>query len=540
MFAEIRKRWAQFRKPVQHKTKRNPKRRHRRTNDNYANLESKQLLAGIVYSPQTGEVLIGGTTQADNALVVENGNRITVTQQGFGSETFPIADVSLIRFVGLAGNDRFENQSSVRSFAFGQAGNDVLIGGSGDDRLIGNNGNDQIAGGGGDDFIVAGIGNDRVFAGEGNDRVLGIDGTNEIDGGGGDDTIFGGESNDTIVDPSGTNLIAGSLGDDQIQGGSGVDRIFAGPGNDSVIAGDGNDFVYGQLGNDTLVGNGGADVLNGNDGNDIIQGQFGDDRIVGGPGLDRSSHSGNSADYRIEAAGPNFNITDLRGPQFGGTDFLIAIEQLDFADGSQAPGDTGGSDPGDIVERIFVQPVIAANSDGSNVAEFFGNASQEADIKDRIDVIYAQANVDVEWLPARRWNSTAVNVGSGSGTRPQSDLGEIVRSGDSSGFGARDTRIVDLYFVERVPGFAEVSEFVANGLAFVGASGIAMQTGDQLVSSSSGRSVVARVAAHEIGHNLGLQHTSGDDNLLSSGSGSTNLTPSQIRTIIASPITQPI
>ena len=185
--------------------------------------------------------------------------------------------------------------------------------------------------------------------------------------------------------------------------------------------------------------------------------------------------------------------------------------------------------------------MIAANSDGSNVAEFFGNADQEADIKNRIDEIYAQANVDVEWLAPRRWNNTSVNIGTSlGGTRPSSDLARIVQTGDSNGFGDPDSRVVDLYFVERVPAFGETGENTANGLAFVGLSGIAMHTGDRLPGSSSGRAVVARVAAHEIAHNLGLNHVAGDDNLLSSGSGSTNLTPSQVETIIASRITQPI
>lgn len=513
--------------------------RSRACRHSYETLENRQLLAGIIFLEQTGEILIGGTTAADNAQVIQNGNSITVTQQGFGSERFNIADVAHIRFVGLAGDDRFENQSSVRSFAYGQAGNDTLIGGSGDDRLIGNNGNDQISGGDGNDYLVAGIDNDLILAGSGNDTVLGIDGTNEINGGAGNDTLYGGEGDDTIVDSAGSNLIAGSLGNDEIQGGTGADRIFAGPGNDRVFAGDGNDFVYGQSGNDTIVGNAGADVLNGNDGNDLIQGQFGDDRIVGGEGQDRSSYSGNTADYRVEAAGQNFRITDLRGSQFGGTDFLIAIEQLDFDDGSHDPNDlVNGS--GDDVERIFVQPVIAANSNGSNVAEFFGNASQEADIKGRIDDIFSQANVDVQWLPVKRWNNTSVNVGSGSGTRPGSDLNAMVTLGDESGFGSRDSRVVDLYFVEKVPGFGDTNDNVANGLAFIGISGVAMHTGDNLPNFASGRAVAARVAAHEIAHNLGLRHTDGEETLMTSGSGSTRLTQSQIDTIIASQITQRI
>ena len=498
--------------------------------------EARRLLAGIQFTASTGEILIGGTNGNDVARVIQSGNTLNVTQQGFQSRSFNVADVNSILFVGLFGDDFFENRSSIDSTAFGQVGNDTLIGGSGNDRLVGNGNNDTIQGNGGDDVIIAGIGNDRIDAGAGNDRVLGINGTNIIEGGAGNDTIFGGNDRDVITDVSGDNLLAGNNGNDRITGGSGSDNIFGGGGNDLIFGGSGNDIIYAQGGNDAVAGGSGVDVVGGNDGDDILQGEQGNDRIVGGAGNDRVNFSGSLSSFDVSASGPNLLINDLRGTEFGGLDLVIATEEFAFSDGVRSREEL--LNPTEAAEVITVQPIIASNSDGSNTAEFFGNAEQALDIMNRIDEIFAQADIDVEFLPARTVNNTFVNVGDG-GTRPTSDLNRIVSGGDDTGLGSPDPRVVDFYFVETVPGFGNLGENVANGLAFVGASGIAMHVGDTLVNSAGGRAIIARVAAHEIGHNLGLRHVEGSNNLLAERGSSTFLTQSQIEMAIASPISRP-
>ncbi len=596
-------------------------RRARQSKPGYQGCEPRMLLAGIDFTAATGQIVIGGTAADDIAIVSQTNDTVTVTQAGYETRTFEATDVNSILFVGLRGDDYFENRTSIPSIAFGKNGNDTLIGGSGNDRLFGNGDNDIIRGNGGDDFLVAGIGDDNIHAGDGNDRILGIGGSNIIVGGVGDDLIYGGVDADFISDATGNNTLVGNGGDDSIVGGSGVDYVYGGQGDDLIAGGGGNDRIYAQAGNDSVAGGSGTDVVAGNDGDDILQGEIGNDRVVGGQGNDRVNYFGSRSGYEVRQSGPNLWVRDLSGFDLAPDDLVIGVEQMSFLDGivsadmvldptvqmqpaepffqvperpadtyswpvhapfdaPRTPGDphnhpfhpsepptdpdpdhnhpTQPVDPnidpfapppqpqepidpsGNAREVVIVQPIIASNTNGSNQAEFFGNAQQEQDIKTRIDDIFAQANIDVEFLPTRFVNDTFTNVGTSTGERAGADLDRIVTGGDASGVGNTDPLVIDMYFVEHVPGFADLGDMYANGLAFLGGNGIAMHVGDNLVDTEGGRSVVASVAAHEIGHNLGLDHYPGDQNLMSSAGNSTDLTQGQIDIVINSRFSQPL
>jgi len=531
--------------PLPKSAPRKTQRSRRATQLGYQKCESRQLLAGIEFFSSTGQILIGGTNDAARAIVSQVGDTVTVTQQGFPTQQFEAADVQSILFVGLRGDDYFENRTSIDSIAFGQVGNDTLIGGSGADRLFGNTQDDIIMGNGGDDFLVAGIGNDQVHGGDGNDRILGIHDINTLNGDAGNDTIFGGLDDDTILGGAGDDTLVGNSGNDTIFGGIGNELIFGGRGNDEIAGDAGDDIIYAQGDNDQVHGGLGDDIVAGNDGDDQLFGERGNDRVVGGGGNDQVNFSGDAEFHRAEEFGPNLRITDLRGTTFDLSDVVIGVEQVGFADKELSFETTLEALNEDVLsssilptqrgieEVIIVQPIIAANSNGSNASEFFGNAQQEAEIKSLINQIYAQASIEVQFLPAQRVNDTFINVGLGSGRRISGDLGRIISAGDARGLGHSESRVIDLYFVERVPNFEVVSENAANGLAFVGRSGIALHVGDNLVHSSAGRELIARVTAHELGHNLGLGHTEDIETLLSDGS-STLLIPDQISQLIDS------
>ncbi len=203
------------------------------------------------------------------------------------------------------------------------------------------------------------------------------------------------------------------------------------------------------------------------------------------------------------------------------------------------------NNPLPISEIVTVQPIVLSDDDGSNLANFFGTPDQQNSIESYVDTIWAQAGIDVEFLAPSYWHDTFANWGengppdNGGETRPTSDLSAIVNGGQGQGVTNPNPLVINMFFGQIPAGYAKLGPNQAAGLAFIDANGVSQYVGSNLLTWPEGREVIASVVAHEIGHNLGLDHINEIENLMNYNDDGARLNNSQINTALASPYSVP-
>ena len=122
----------------------------------------------------------------------------------------------------------------------------------------------------------------------------------------------------------------------------------------------------------------------------------------------------------------------------------------------------------------------------------FGDPTREAAIKAAIDTVWAQAGIDVNFLPnVVRYNNTFAYQGLGVGVRPITDLNLMMTNASGQGGILNPSpSVINMFFVNVVPGFDAKPSNWANGVGNIGLNGIAVFVGSSV--SARARRPLAR------------------------------------------------
>lgn len=283
--------------------------------------------------------------------------QVQVLANGVIDTTLPVVQASTLQRIDIdagPGDNRIDlNLVSSTQFTFvdintGEGLRIMVDAGDGADTIIGSASfNDSLFGGDGDDIINASLrfeitGNQLIDGGDGNDTLHGGAGNDTINGRDGDDTIFGDNvlgsatlpvgatGADVIAGGDGNDTVDGGRGNDSINGNQGEDSLLGGAGGDTISGDSGLDTIQGQQGDDSLLGGGSNDAVNGNEGNDTLLGNSGNDTLLGGTGSD--SMLGGDGDDALDAGDQFLSVDDVIVNPEGNTGFSFAVFTISLSE----------------------------------------------------------------------------------------------------------------------------------------------------------------------------------------------------------------
>ncbi|HEX8194179.1 MAG TPA: Ig-like domain-containing protein [Allosphingosinicella sp.] len=147
---------------------------------------------------------------------------------------------------------------------------------------------------------------------------------------------------------------------------------------ETLNGGAGDDFIFGDNGNDILNGNAGNDTIDGGNGSDTLRGGAGNDELDGGNGQDTAVYAGRRSDYHLtQRADGSVIVRDLRQGAADGTDRLVSIERVQFADGTFKTVDLISTNAAPIAVNDAL--TLAEDAGATNVASILLANDSDAD-----------------------------------------------------------------------------------------------------------------------------------------------------------------
>jgi len=165
-------------------------------------LERRTHFAGdITFDLDDRSLYVRGSSESDYFRLFQLEQFVLVATEDEIIVKYPLADVDTIVFFGGKGDDFFHVDGVDKPvLAYGNSGNDTLIGGSAADTLVGGSGFDSIRGARGDDLLYGGSGKDSLKGGPGNDVLFGGSAKDRLTGNAGADTVVASAGQDSLRD----------------------------------------------------------------------------------------------------------------------------------------------------------------------------------------------------------------------------------------------------------------------------------------------------------------------------------------------------
>ncbi len=159
---------------------------HKNAHIELETLEDRAVPAAISMAHFDGQdiLMIQGSSAADKVEVSYFYGWTKTVDTTHGTSIKYFRGVDRIFATLGEGNDKFINNTTIRSQVYGEGGTDFLTGGNGYDYLNGGSGTDYLDGRGGTDVLFGGSGNDYLDGGSGTDYLYGGSGYDRAWGGG--------------------------------------------------------------------------------------------------------------------------------------------------------------------------------------------------------------------------------------------------------------------------------------------------------------------------------------------------------------------